>query len=235
MRKGYNVANEKRIVIVKDGPYLVFGTVPLIEELMCTVGEHREYKPGRDLAQAQTYALCRCGRTKTPPFCDGEHQHYGFDGTETADRRSFAERAEMFTGPTLDLLDDQRCAYARFCHRMGSEVWTLTEGSDDPTVREEAIKASQECPTGRLVHLDKEQSNRELEPQLEPEISVLQDGEKGCSGPLYVKGGIPLISADGTEYELRNRYALCRCGESHTMPFCDAAHINFQFQDDLFT
>lgn len=202
---------------------------------MCTVGEHREYKPGRELAQAQTYALCRCGRTKTPPFCDGEHQHYGFEGTETADRRSYVERAETFEGPALDLLDDHRCAFARFCHRMGSEVWTLTEGSNDPIVREEAIKASQDCPTGRLVHLDKERGYQQLEPELEPEISVLQDGEKGCSGPLYVKGGIPLISADGTEYESRNRYALCRCGQSRTMPFCDAMHIGIQFQDDLFT
>lgn len=227
------MAVEKKVVIVKDGPYLVCGSIPLKEELMCTEGEHREYKPGRELAQAQTYALCRCGHTKTPPFCDGEHLRCGFDGTETADRRDFIERAETLEGPTLDLLDDHRCAYARFCHRMGSEVWTLTEGSDDPIVRAEAIKASQDCPTGRLVHLDKQQGRQQLEPQLEPEISVLQDGEKGCSGPIYVKGGIPLVSADGTAYELRNRYALCRCGESSNMPFCDAAHITLNFRDGM--
>ncbi len=227
------MAPEKKITIIKGGPYLVRGAVILNESIMRTEGDHREYQPGQELPQAETYTLCRCGRSKNPPFCDGAHIECLFDGTEVADRRSFEERAELIAGPSLNLYDDNRCAFARFCHRAGSDVWTLTEQSDDPKMREEAIKASSECPTGRLVHQDKGEGHQVLEPVLEPEITVLQDPEKHCSGPLYVKGRVPLVSADGVAYELQNRFALCRCGESKNMPFCDAMHIRSNYQDGL--
>ena len=71
------------------------------------------------------------------------------------------------------------------------------------------------------------------EPVLDPAISLLEDPEEGVSGPLYVRGGIPLISADGSTYELRNRYALCRCGASRNKPFCDAMHVSIGFSDGL--
>ena len=38
---------------------------------------------------------------------------------------------------------------------------------------------------------------------------------------------------DGTEYELRNRYALCRCGASRNKPFCDAMHVTVGYEDGL--
>jgi CDGSH-type Zn-finger protein len=224
---------DKKITIVKDGPYLVSGSIPLSESFMRTEGDHREYKPGRDLPENETYALCRCGHSKNPPFCDGTHVHIDFDGTETASTRLFDERAEVFEGPTLDLFDDSRCAFARFCHRAGSEVWTLTEDSDDSDARAEAILAAAECPAGRLVQHDKQDGYRELEPKFEPEIVLLQDPEKQCSGPLFIKGGIPLFSANGTQYELRNRYTLCRCGHSDNKPFCDAMHVGVKYHDGL--
>ena len=40
-------------------------------------------------------------------------------------------------------------------------------------------------------------------------------------------------SWDGVEYELRNRYALCRCGASRNKPFCDAMHVTVGFEDGL--
>lgn len=217
-----------RIKITKDGPYIVSGGIPLDEEIITLVGHHREYHPGRDLPQSQTYALCRCGRTSTPPFCDGSHTDAHFDGTETASRIPFEKRAQLEEGPDLDLLDDGRCAYARFCHREDGDVWTMTEESGDPRIRKEAIKASTDCPAGRLVHYDKE--GNPIEPDLSPRITLLQDPEMGVAGGIYVKGGIPLESADGSEYELRNRYALCRCGASRNKPFCDATHVNVGYQ-----
>ena len=43
------------------------------------------------------------------------------------------------------------------------------------------------------------------------------------------EGRIPIQSADGTEYEVRNRATLCRCGRSHNKPFCDGTHL-YPFQ-----
>lgn len=225
-------ASPMSITIVEDGPYVVKGSVPLVEEVITPVGGHREYRLRRTFPPTQTYALCRCGQTKTPPFCDGSHVSAGFDGTETASREPFEERADVYPGPDVTLFDDNRCAFARFCHREDGDVWTLTELSGDERLEEEAVKASSDCPAGRLVHYDTT-TGEEYEPELQPAISLLEDPEQGVSGPLYVRGGIPLVSADGSHYELRNRYALCRCGASLNKPFCDAMHVSIGFSDGL--
>jgi CDGSH-type Zn-finger protein len=227
------MATEKKITILKHGPYLVEGGVPLDEKIMVTDGHHRAYQQGKTFKAEESYALCRCGHSQNPPFCDGSHVDAGFDGAEVASTVAFDERVELFEGPTLDLFDDNRCAFARFCHREDGEVWTLTEESDDPRLRDEAIQASTDCPAGRLVHHDKEADYQEIEPDLEPAISILQDPERQVSAPLYVKGGIPLVSAEGFTYETRNRYALCRCGESRNKPFCDASHVSAGYVDGL--
>jgi CDGSH-type Zn-finger protein len=225
--------SEKKITITKDGPYLVSGGIPLDEKVMVSHGHERIYQQGQTFEAKETYALCRCGHSKTPPFCDGSHIAAHFNGTEVASTEPFDQRVEIFDGPTLELHDDNRCAFARFCHRAGQEVWTLTEESDDPTARKEAIQAANDCPAGRLVQHDKLNSDAIIEPDLEPSISILQDPEKGVSAPIFVKGGIPLISAEGFSYELRNRYALCRCGSSRNKPFCDASHVSVGYQDGL--
>lgn len=218
------------IRIIKNGPYIVTGKVPLSEKVIVPKGKGYEYREGRLFPQAEEYALCRCGKTKNPPFCDGAHKLTGFDGTETASRASYLERASVQVGPNLDLLDDERCAFARFCHREEGNVWELTEMSDNPKHREEAIKAASDCPAGRLVAMDKE--GNLVEPEYEPSIEILQDPEKRVSGPLFIKGNIPIESSEGFTYEVRNRVALCRCGESSKKPYCDATHVSIGYSDN---
>lgn len=69
----------------------------------------------------------------------------------------------VVSGSVPLLLDDNRCAYARFCHREDGDAWSLTERSGDERLRHEAVKASSDCPSGRLVHYDA-QSGAEQEP-----------------------------------------------------------------------
>jgi CDGSH-type Zn-finger protein len=224
-----NGGKKPRIKIVKDGPYLVSGSVPLTEKIIVQKGKCNEYHQGRELPVAETYALCRCGKSQNAPFCDGAHAKAGFDGTETASKAAYVDRATLQEGPNLDLMDDRRCAFARFCHREEGLVWDLIAASDNSHYRSEAIEAASDCPTGRLVARDKD--GHPFEPAFEPSIDILQDPQKRVSGPLFVKGRIPIESADGSEYEVRNRVALCRCGESDNIPFCDAAHVVVHFQD----
>ena len=228
-----NSAHRMNITISANGPYLVHGGIPLTQQAIVAVGGHEEYRTVRTFPEQQTYALCRCGRTKTPPFCDGSHMAVGFDGTGTASRAPFEERADVYPGPGVTLFDDNRCAFARFCHREDGDVWTLTELSDDERLEREAIKASSDCPAGRLVHVDT-QEGTVYEPRLAPAIAILEDPQENASGPLYVQGGIPLVGSDGVEYELRNRYALCRCGASRNKPFCDAMHVTMGYRDGLY-
>jgi CDGSH-type Zn-finger protein len=64
------------------------------------------------------------------------------------------------------------------------------------------------------------------ENKYEPQIIIAEDPQNSVSAGLFVQGGITLIGADGTEYEVRNRMALCRCGKSENKPFCDATHVS---------
>ncbi len=222
--------SERKIRITKDGPYIVTGNIPLAEKIIVPKNGGYVYKPGRELPQAETYALCRCGQSGNAPFCDGSHRTSGFHGEETAARCEYHQRARRMEGPGLDLLDDDRCAFARFCHRRNGNVWELTRNSDDEEDRSEAIQAANDCPTGRLTAVEKD--GTEHEPVYDPSIDVIQDPEKGVSGGLFVKGYVPVESADGTVYEIRNRVVLCRCGESENKPFCDATHAVIDYRDD---
>jgi len=178
----------------------------------------------------KTYALCRCGASKKHPFCDGSHEGINFDGTETACREPYRDRAELIRGNNVDLLDDGRCAGARFCYRKTGDAWYLAtcENNSEKNVCE-AVKSASECPAGRLTAIARDGSC--IEPELDQAIEITQDPENDVSGGIYVKGGIPLVSADGSEYETRNRIVLCRCGKSKNKPFCDGAHVDVNFKD----
>jgi CDGSH-type Zn-finger protein len=217
--------NGKKISITKDGPYLVSGSILLgTETIICDNNDIPvKWEKGKDLPLKETYALCRCGRSKTKPFCDGSHVKAGFDGTEVASRKPYLERAEKTIGPGLDLTDcEDLCAIARFCHRA-SDTWTLTEDSADPVAKKTAIEEACDCPSGRLIAWDKK-TGKPIEPNFTQSISLVEDSCKKVSGPLWVKGGIPVISSDGFQYEVRNRVTLCRCGASKNKPFCDGSH-----------
>lgn len=217
-----------KIKIVKNGPYIVTGNVPLSEKIIIPIGNGYEYREGRPLPQAEVYTLCRCGKSKTPPFCDGNHISCKFIGEETASRETFMERADLIEGKIIDMMDDHRCAMARFCHREAGDAWELVENAETQTLKKEAIKAACECPTGRLVAMEK--SGDMIEPDYDPAIEILQDAELNVSCGIFVKGAIPLVSSDGSAYETRNRIVLCRCGASENKPFCDAVHINVQYK-----
>ncbi len=213
----------KRIKILKNGPYRVTDT-PLDSMVIASDGGMGVWEKGRDYDAPEVYHLCRCGHSQEAPFCDGAHMANHFDGTERAGHQPFDERARLYRGKTIDLLDNiQFCAVARFCDRADG-VWQNVMDSGDPENAEIAKYEACACPAGRLVIVEKDGTR--VEPELEPGISLVQDPAKGVRGPLWVKGGIEIEGADGTVYEARNRVTLCRCGESGNMPFCDASHLD---------
>jgi CDGSH-type Zn-finger protein len=218
------------IKVSRNGPYLVSGHVPLDEQVINVIGHHNELQPGSDLSQADNYALCRCGHSGHAPMCDGSHVKVHFEGTEVADRRDFADRPlKKVTGETMTLLDDERCAFSRFCHQEHGDVWSETEKDSDPVQRAEAIKGAAECIAGRLVMVD--DSGDPIEKARTTRISIVQDPAKKVSGPLFVQGPIQVTSVAGEPYEVRNRQALCRCGGSENKPFCDATHVSIGYHD----
>jgi CDGSH-type Zn-finger protein len=221
-----------RIVVSKDGPYLVTGGLPLGKEISAVgeEGEPERWVKGKQYPRQEKYALCRCGQSGKQPFCDGAHADVGFDGTEKASRKSYEEQAEKMEGPDLDLKDAESfCASARFCVPKGG-TWRLTLRSRDPEKKRTAIEQACNCPSGRLVACDK-QTGAPIEPDFEPSISLIEDPHAESSGPVWAKGGVTIESADGGTYETRNRVTLCRCGGSSNKPFCDGTHVDVRFND----
>jgi len=110
-----------KIKIIKDGPYLVKGNIPIYQQIIITdeAGHTRELVDEKEYSVKEIYTLCRCGEFEKRPFCDGTHSKIGFDGRETASRKPYIEKAELFEGPELKLTDAHEfCDHSRFCLRL---------------------------------------------------------------------------------------------------------------------
>lgn len=217
-----------RIIVNTNGPYLVLGGVPLVRRYAAKsiYGEPMEWDAvgveGFDIPVEGSYELCRCGQSKTMPFCDQSHTQTGFDGTLKGDRRLSAERRKSYAGSDFKLTDDGiLCASAGFCGTRLTKVWKMIQFSDDPEVRARILRMVENCPSGRLVVWT--EGGQALEPEFRPSIAATTDG------PLWVRGGIPIEAPDGFVYEVRNRVTLCRCGHSRNKPFCDGSHEQVKF------
>ncbi len=62
---------EPAVVVSRDGPYRVTGTLPLVD------GEGTDV-PRSQGASREHYALCRCGHSQNKPFCSGMHWYANF-------------------------------------------------------------------------------------------------------------------------------------------------------------
>ncbi|MCL5407653.1 MAG: CDGSH iron-sulfur domain-containing protein [Patescibacteria group bacterium] len=214
----------RKIKITENGPYTVSGSVPLSEEKIVNDadGFPLKWEKIKEHHCKEEYSLCRCGHSKNKPFCDKNHKEINFNGEETASNVPFEKQAETIVGPELILKDSPPlCVHARFCDRAGG-IWDLVQKSDEKKSKKIAIEEAFNCPSGRLVVKDKK-TGQAIEPEFEQSISATEDAE-GIAGPLWVKDGIPIESAQGQTYEVRNRITLCRCGHSKNKPFCDGSH-----------
>jgi len=213
------------VKITKNGPYIVSGAPPLYSmTIKCgNSGIPVKWEKRENIKTPEIYALCRCGQSSNKPFCDGTHIKVNFDGTEVSDNEPFEKMAKKTDGPELLLKDAEiLCASARFCHR-GGDIWENVPKSKNPAAKKNAVEDACDCPSGRLVVIDKK-SGESVEPVLEKSIGAVEDPAIGTSGPFWVRGGIPVYGSDGKLYEVRNRVTLCRCGKSTNKPFCDSSH-----------
>jgi CDGSH-type Zn-finger protein len=226
-----NPGEDMKITVTDNGPYIVTGSIPIAKQTIMTnrEGDSIGWLEGESFETRDTYALCRCGQSASKPFCDGTHARVNFDGTETASRLPYLQQATAQEGPLLILTDAQPlCAFARFCDVAG-QVWNLVE-QPSTEAAELAVREAELCPSGRLVVWDRE-TKLPVEPEIDPSIGIVEDPGQRVAGPIWVRGGIPVVAGDGETYEIRNRATLCRCGASANKPFCDATHASIGFTD----
>ena len=67
--------DEVTIIVRLNGPYRVRGPITLVD------ADGNEFElPGTEFV-----ALCRCGHSKSKPFCDGTHRGVGFQAETRAE------------------------------------------------------------------------------------------------------------------------------------------------------
>jgi CDGSH-type Zn-finger protein len=222
--------SNKQITVTENGPYKVTWWIPLDHEKYTQDGNgvSLDYEKIEDYPIGEEYHLCRCWKSENKPFCDGTHLGVHFDWTETADNVPYLEKAKDYEWPEANILDDEEyCVGARFCDRYG-RAWEMIINPENPEELELATDECKKCPGWRLTIKTKDW--KLIEPKFEEQcISALDDPYLWVRWPLQVKWGVPIISFDWKEYEVRNREALCRCGFSENKPFCDGSHLQDKY------
>ena len=93
----------------------------------------------------------------------------------------------------------------------------------DAADAERVAEAVVTCPTGALHFRRLDGGPQEPEEEI-PTV------EPRPNGPLFVRGHMRIVAADGRLIREDTRLALCRCGASENKPFCDGSHRRIGFE-----
>ena len=219
----------KKIVIRKNGPYIVSCGIPLAHksQVVSGNGEPLTWKKEAATECAEDYALCRCGESANKPFCDGTHRHNGFDGSESADTSSHESSHVPYPAGYKIIVekDSSLCMSSGYCGFADAKIPQLVLRSENSQIRALVMAMVEHCPSGAMRYR-LEADGPIIEPDLPQQIAatteITSDGP--IAGPLWVTGGIPIERSDGQAFESRNRVTLCNCGSSSHKPLCDGTH-----------
>jgi CDGSH-type Zn-finger protein len=226
-----NDNNRKRIEVQPDGPYRVYGGIPLVRktQVVSEYGEPLTWQKGERIwtPEIGSYDLCRCGHSGDKPFCDCTHLEIEFDGTETTETNTTAERQDTYPGSAKIVVkrDMSLCIDSGFCGTRFEGIEQLAAKTKNTQVRSLVMAMIERCPSGSLTYALKK-GEPDNEPDLPQEIAIVTEitDDGPIAGPLWVTGGIPIERADGEPFETRNRVTLCCCGRSTQKPLCDGTH-----------
>ncbi|MEV4109345.1 ferritin-like domain-containing protein [Nonomuraea sp. NPDC049695] len=229
----WSAGDQQRVVVLRDGPYVVYGRVPLRRKRKIVSAEQKHaltWKTGEPLETEETYALCRCGHSGAKPFCDGTHAAIGFDGTEATPMRPYQELQHVHDGVGISAQRvGELCIHAAFCIGRARPIAEMLDDTADSDVRSNIMGRIDHCPSSSYSYA-LERGGETIEADLPRAISVLEE-EDGLASALWVTGGIPITRSDGRPLETRNRMTLCRCGHSGNKPLCDGTHREIGFHE----
>ena len=234
---GRDTNRGKKIVVRKNGPYVVHGDIQLVRksQVVSEYGEPLTWKKGVSIITSEAYTLCCCGKSNKKPFCDGTHARIDFDGTESADTSVTAERQVIYPGGTKIVVkrDYSLCKGSGFCSNRTTDIQKMVPNTDDTQVRAQVMAMIERCPSGSFTY-SIEEGEADIEPDLPRQVAVTTEitSDGPIAGPLWVTGNIPIERADGQPLETRNRVTLCRCGLSNGKPLCDGTHRTMGITED---
>ncbi|MFT5870625.1 MAG: CDGSH-type Zn-finger protein [Paracoccaceae bacterium] len=203
---------------------------PIIEErengpLVVKSVQSMTLADGQVVEVKEVMALCRCGASKSKPFCDGSHKDIGFEshsGSPSGANKLLSYKGDAFTVHYNPMI----CSHAAECIRLASNMfdpaakpWVTPNAGDRDQI--DAVMAA--CPSGALS-LSTNTQDRAHQFGTLAQIVVEKDG------PYRVQEIAPPMAqnADGTT---PHKYVLCRCGLSGNKPFCDGSHHGAGWRD----
>jgi CDGSH-type Zn-finger protein/truncated hemoglobin YjbI len=214
---------EPEIRVTLDGPYVV-----------ANVHEFRNWL-GEELALKPEIKLCRCGQSRTKPYCDGSHAESKFSGEKDPNR--VPDRRDAYDGQQIEIFDNRGiCAHSGLCTDSLASVFHVGQ---DPFISpsggrmDEIIQAVRACPSGALSYgIDQVEARGQVDRSRPPCIEVSKDG------PYRITGGVRLLDESGNEIaraegSSREHFSLCRCGHSQNKPFCSGMHWTVKFTDPV--
>lgn len=181
---------------------------------------------GADIEVKPVMALCRCGHSKTKPFCDGSHKDAGFEsrGGEPAG----VDRLLAYEGKQVTVTyNPMICSHAAECGRLAGHMFNPEQKPwvqpDNGTVAEvEAVVAA--CPSGALAI-------RREDGTTEHRLAERCDVVVEKNGPYWVQNVKSPVGPQGAGMSSK-KYVLCRCGLSGNKPYCDGSHRDEGWSDD---
>lgn len=121
-----------------------------------------------------------------------------------------------------------RCIHSAECIRVAPRAfnprrrpWVDLDAATPDTIAAAVLR----CPTGALQFERLDGAPAESGPEA-LEVRIERDG------PLLLRGDIEIVDDEGRLIRRDQRVALCRCGKSRHMPFCDNTHTTIGFRDD---
>ena len=132
-----------------------------------------------------------------------------------------------------------KCVHATICYVRLREVfdpsrrpWINMEGAST----DEIIDIVNQCPTDALTFtrliapkkdkpIDKEETEQLENVDPKTKIQILKDG------PALISGDFSITDVNGNKLENADNVAICRCGKSSSMPFCDGTHHKIGFKE----
>lgn len=169
-------------------------------------------------------SLCRCGESKSKPFCDGSHSVKGIDGEKGPERIPY--KWKEYYGKSITVhYNLSLCSHDGSCLKTLSSVFNLNKRPwifPDNADAEQVIKTVKLCPSGALRYTVNGEKFIDYHTG-KPKIKVRR------KGPLEIYGGIILKDDQGSKPETYDHYTLCRCGYSQNKPFCDGKHLKYRF------
>jgi len=134
-------------------------------------------------------------------------------------------KKEYTNGEVTIVFQPKKCYHSERCIKGLPEVFDAHKTpwiNENGATSEKIIEQVKKCPSGALTYY----LNEELQGDtISASIEVLENG------PYLIKGKIKVEDLKGKVNIQKGPFALCRCGQSKSKPYCDSTHRKIGSED----